>query len=308
MASSNEWKLDEHSVEHPEKHLLLAFIRRQSLDEREKIAQHLSRCDTCRETAKQLEMEIAPLLVFKQATLYHTYPLLSPDSILAHAQGGVPKRTRWLMRKRQPARPGFARRVSWVSIPASFGMALLLIVTMVVLAAYINSVGTGGIPFRFPRHYVTVTLPPTSAATPAKKVSPTVPAKAHPSVTPGTPNGPTIWVCSSKQDISIYHLVICGRNFKAGDHVSLMLTIGDGLPFKLHPIEVSRLGEIQAIWPLLCRFLPTSIQAVDVSSKSLVSSNIITTISQRCFGTAPSPNTTPGAWGWQSPTPNQNQN
>lgn len=295
MASESSWKKDEYGIPHPEKHILLAFIRQQTLEDREQVAEHLSGCKACQEIVGQLERDIALLDAFRQATPYRYYPMLTPAHILAHAQGGVPKRTRWLMRKQHAGtRLGYSRRVGFgvarlSNVATIFSLVVLIAVTLVVLtyvrpSLSINNLYKGGSSF------VTGVAPrkPSPTAQPARTA--TLPsATASSGGTPGTQA--KIAVCSTAADIANYRLVICGYNFQAGDRVTLMVFTSSKII--RYPVTVNPHGQFSVSGPLNCRSMPLAIIAIDTSDKPPVYSNMIMTISQRCQGLMLSPTKTP---------------
>lgn len=88
---------------------------------------------------------------------------------------------------------------------------------------------------------------------------------------------PAIWLCSSSSDLSQSRLRVCGRNFKAGDIVTV-LEVLPGIPHKaIFTAIADAHGSITGEWTVQnCRSVPYAIFAFDVTRAWFIQPVVIT--------------------------------
>ncbi len=324
MSSNPVWKKDASGVEHPTHELILAFIRGQcSEHEKSRISGHLyAGCVPCNRLHAGLTQESATLNQLKHLSRYLYYPEIQPERVLLHTQRGEPLTSVWTgkrkrkfqVQSRPQATSRYARKAGlrYISIPAAFGIFLMLAVIAIALAyAFVTFSGgfssneqpgnhiyntgpntTGVVQHQLtPTNTVSVTITPTSTVSVTEGPSPT------PTATVGVVKGPTIETCPPPKYTGLY-IFICGYNFKVGDQVSLVLKYyGNNSPVMRRSLIVDKRGEFMDSWNIYsCRYLPIAIYAVDVTQESASrTSNILTPVRMASCGWL-TPTVTPGGY------------
>ncbi len=260
--------------EHLEDSILLAYLRRQKLEDRLslRITRHIEieRCPRCLHKLDELAQVNATLEVLGRMPSYQHYPELSVADTYARVQGAASKRTSsqaylYPINNRQRPRKSTLRLIS---VPVA--LALTILFTMVLAFALwsggprISGPSQGGI--RPNRYNSTVTLlnHPTPTANLALTTTASANASATPVLTPtATPvTEPYIVVCSTPSNITHWRLVICGHNFEVGYKV-VLFALGK-TPTWLPNLSVNKQGDFQAGWNIdNCANLPTTIFAYE---------------------------------------------
>lgn len=313
------WKKDADGIEHPTHEILLAFIREQcSEQEKSRIGEHLhAGCAPCNRLHAGLTQDSDALKHLMDVSRYPDYSELQSNQVWLHMQRGEALTSAWTgkrkrkfqtqsqrapVERRQQARGQYARntglRVFKLSFPVAFGLLLLLMTAAIVLAYTIASMVKPPIVTPGPQnnHIYSPAPNPTSVvghqATPTTSTVQVTPS-AGTTTTDGHGKGPTIAICPSpgNMDSLIY---ICGRNFKAGDRVSLVLVF-DGMnnPLVWGSYRVNGHGEFTGtLFLYSCRFVPKEVYAKDESLRSAsVTSNALSN-----FPMANCNSSTPGGW------------
>jgi hypothetical protein len=290
--------------EHLEDSILLAYLRRQQLDDRlcSRISQHIDieQCPRCCHKLNELSQVSTTLDVLGRMPSYQHYSELSVADTYARVQGAASKRTSsqaylYGTNNRQRPRKSALRLIS---VPVA--LALTILFTMVLAFALwsggprISGPSQGGIR---PDHYnSTVTLQ--NHPTPTPNLALTATANANESATPVlTPTatlvtGPYIEVCSTPNNIAHWHLVICGHNFEAGYKVILFAS--GKTPILLSNLSVDKQGNFQVGWNIVnCWNLPTTIIAYEKTNAK----PIVARLQNIAFGGCPLPTPTVGPTG-----------
>ena len=225
--------------EHPENSSLLAFLRGQQLEDSERIRLHLVHCTQCQQSYANLSHESKSLDILSQMSRYQRYPELSPALILRQIQRGAQKQSIWSsLAWRTVNRPRPKKSaVRLVSLPVAFGVGLLCMTVIIVLAytfAHFVSVPplpgvlTSGMSDNQPNQASVAQHQPTPSPTQVVTAMPALTATTittvtgSPTATPGKSNHrPSISDCSAKLGSAQYPLVICGSNFNPGDTVTV---------------------------------------------------------------------------------------
>ncbi|HYT37144.1 MAG TPA: hypothetical protein VEL49_08165 [Ktedonobacteraceae bacterium] len=267
MASNTRWTSYNDVNEHPEDSILLAYLRKQQLEDRLKISRHIDveKCPRCLHKLNKLKQVSTTLDALGVMQQYQHYPELSVADTYACVRRAADKRTpvQALLHQINNRQRPRASAVRLVSLPVAFGLAILFTMAMLVFA---NLSGQSWIPVSVPgviRHSQdssTVVVP--SQSTPDLALTATANAGTNitPTATPVT--GPYIEVCSSPDNIAHWRLVICGHNFEAGYKVALV-ALGK-TPTWLPNLSVDKQGNFQVGWNIVnCRNLPTTIIAYE---------------------------------------------
>src|SRR5437764_14360914 len=143
MAGNTWWKPDNGGKEHPEDSILLAYIRRQQVEDHLKISQHIDveQCPRCLRKYSELAQISATLDVLGQMAHYQRYPELSAERTFAYVQQKAAGKRNplpaYLQRASNQQRPRKSA-IRLVSLPAAFGLTILFTVVMLVLAHLSN--------------------------------------------------------------------------------------------------------------------------------------------------------------------------
>src|SRR6266513_4929676 len=88
MASNTRWTSLNEVNEHPEDSILLAYLRKQQLEDRLKISRHIDveKCPRCLHKLNELKQVSATLEVLGKMRSYQHYPELSVADTYAHMQ------------------------------------------------------------------------------------------------------------------------------------------------------------------------------------------------------------------------------
>src|SRR6266581_8923664 len=282
MASNTRWTSFNDDNEHLEDSILLAYLRKQQLEDRLKISRHIDvkQCPRCLHKLNELKQVSATLEVLGIMRSYQHYPELFVDDTYARIQRAAIHRTpvkaslSGTNHRQQPRKSA----VRWISLPAAFGLTILFMVAMLVFA---NLSGKSSIPNSLQGG--TSASQNNSTSLPQQQSTP-----VDASATPVT--GPYIEICSTPNNIAHWRLVICGHNFEAGYKVTLV-ALGK-TPTWLPNLSVDKQGNFQVGWNIVnCRNLPTTIIAYE---KANVKPRIVR-LQNISFGSCPAPTTTPVA-------------
>jgi hypothetical protein len=266
---------DNKTREHFEDSILLAYLRRQQLEDhlRLRISRHIDveQCPRCRHKLNELAQVSTTLNVLGRMSSYQRYPELSVADTYARVQRAANKRTplqAYLHRAGNQQRPRKSA-VRLASLPAAFGLTLLFTIVMVFAIANLPGTSWNSRSFKsgtssnqniatvVESHHSTPPPDPALAATANARTSIT------PTISPVT--GPYMEVCSTPADIAQWRLVICGHNFDPGDKVTLVAL---GKMFIWQPnLPVDKQGNFQVGWNIgTCGNLPTAIYAYEIET------------------------------------------
>ena len=275
MASNTRWTSFNDVNEHPEDSILLAYLRKQQLEDRLKISRHIDveQCPRCLHKLNELKQVSATLEVLGKMRSYQHYPELSVDDTYERIQRAAIHRTpvkaslSGTNHRQQPRKSA----VRWISLPAAFGLTILFMVAMLVFA---NLSGKSSIPKSLQGG--TSASQNNSTSLPQQQSTP-----VDASATPVT--GPYIEICSTPNNIAHWRLVICGHNFEAGYKVKLFALLGK-TPMLLSNVPVDKQGNFQVGWNIVnCRNLPTTIIAYEKANVK----PIIVRLQNISFGSCP---------------------
>ena len=284
MSGNTRWISYRDVNKHPEDSILLAYLRKQQLEDRLSVGQHIDveKCPRCLHKLNELKQVSDTLDALGVMRSYQYYPELSVADTYARMQRAVSHQTpakaslngaNYRQRSRQSV-------VRWISLPAAFGLTILFMVAMLVFA---NLSGKSSIPRSLPgstsatQTILTVVVPPQSTLTPDLTATVSAGGSATPVLTP-TPNsssitGPYIEVCSTPGNIAHWRLVVCGHNFEANYKVTLFAL---GKTFLWLPnLPVDKQGDFQVGWNIVnCGNLPSVIVANEVVNAKSISARL----------------------------------
>ena len=279
MASNTRWTSFNDVNEHPEDSILLAYLRKQQLEDRLKISRHIDvkQCPRCLHKLNELKQVSATLEVLGKIRSYQHYPELSAADIYARVQRDVSKRTAlqaYLHRINNRQRPRMSA-VRLVSLPVAFALTILFTMVIVFASLYgrpwISGSSSGG---TSTSQNISTSLP-RQHSTPTLNLALTATANAGTSISPtATPvTGPYVEVCSTPNNIAHWRLVICGHNFEAGYKVTLV-AFGN-VPVWLPNLPVDKQGDFKVGWNIVnCGNLPSVIVAHQVVNPKPISARL----------------------------------
>src|SRR5436190_3107035 len=134
MASNTRWTSFDDVNEHPEDSILLAYLRKQQLEDRLKISRHIDveQCPRCLHKLNELKQVSATLEVLGKMRSYQHYPELSVADTYAHMQRAANHQTpvkgslNGTHHRQRPKKSA----VRLISLPAAFGLTILFMVAM----------------------------------------------------------------------------------------------------------------------------------------------------------------------------------
>jgi len=313
MSSDLTWKRDANGVEHPTPETLLAFNREQcSEHEKSRVDDHLlAGCAPCKRLHADLKQSSYPLNHLKHMSSYLYYPELRSNQILLHMQRGEHLTSVWTGKRKRKfqaqSRPAgrsqatgrYARKAGlrYISIPAAFAVLILCMIIVVTLVYALASLGK--LPFISPGqqsgNIYNNPGPNTPVVAPHQQTPTITPSVDAPTVTVTLAQGPVINYCQPSDvphGYSDRFISICGKGFKAGDKVSLLLDYyGRNAPVTWGSYKVNNLGEFTGfLYFYSCKNLPIGVYARDEIVKPAVASNILTNITVAgCSGPTSTP-------------------
>ena len=279
MASNTRWTSYNDVNEHPEDSILLAYLRKQQLEDRLKISRHIDveQCPRCLHKLNELKQVSATLEVLGKIRSYQHYPELSLADIYARVQRDVSKRTAlqaYLHRINNRQRPRMSA-VRLVSLPVAFALTILFTMVIVFASLYgrpwISGSSSGG---TSTSQNISTSLP-RQHSTPTLNLALTATANAGTSISPtATPvTGPYVEVCSTPNNIAHWRLVICGHNFEAGYKVTLVAS--GNVPVRLPNLHIDKQGDFKVGWNIMnCGNLPSAIVAHEVVNAKTISARL----------------------------------
>ena len=265
MASNTRWTSLNEVNEHPEDSILLAYLRKQQLEDRLKISRHIDveKCPRCLHKLNELKQVSATLEILGKMRSYQHYPELSVDDTYARIQRAAIHRTpvkaslSGTNHRQQPRKSA----VRWISLPAAFGLTILFMVAMLVFA---NLSGKSSIPKSLQGG--TSASQNNSTSLPQQQSTP-----VDASATPVT--GPYIEICSTPINIARWRLVICGHNFEAGYKVTLVAS--GNVPVRLPNLHIDKQGDFKVGWNIMnCGNLPSVIVAHEAVNAKTISARL----------------------------------
>lgn len=295
MAGKRRWTSYSDVNKHPEDSLLLAYLRKQQLEDDLNISQHIDveKCSSCIQKLNELKQVSTTLDVLGEMRSYQRYPELSVADTYARMQSTANPRIpakaamNGANHQQRPRRSA----VRLISVPAAFGLAILFTMAMLVFA---NLSGRSLIPLSLDggtspsQNILTVVVPPHSTLTPGINLTDTAIV---------TPNGssegvkePQIIVCSTSANIVQGRLIICGSNFDSIHKAILVVYVPGKRPIWLRNIPVDKLGKLQIGWKIVdCGNLPTIIYAYEVTSSKPINVKLQITSFGSCSATTTTP-------------------
>jgi hypothetical protein len=267
MAGNTWWTPHNDVTKHPEDSILLAYLRKQQLEDRLSIIQHIEveKCPRCLHKLNELKQVSDTLDVLGKMRSYQHYQELSVADTYARMQREASHQITThaylnVANHRQRPRHSFVRLIS---LPAAFGLAILFTVAMLVFANMTGTLWNPGPSKEGLSHSSdNTTVMVTPHATPGLNL--TALAGTTPVV---TPTRTSIKICSTPADIVQWRLVICGSNFEAGRKVSMFALVPRKHPLLRFNLPVDRQSNFQFGWNIVnCGNLPTIIYALEVTS------------------------------------------
>lgn len=316
------WKRDNDGKLHLEDDVLLAYTRGQlAADTVLIVQQHCANCMRCTEKCAEYTRTGMTL----QRNLMYTMPVypsvvnLLGNALDNPAAASVALRQR-RKNKRRVRKVSGSRRLRLFPgtgvfpLTVSVSLVLLMVLLVYMLTTHIGILALRGLngpvsPSIVSQPTPTPTATPTQAPTPkptkigsataptaAVTVTPTgVPSPTvTPTATPPVTSKPVIWICSSNADLAQSRLLICGKNFKAGDRVIVVEYFSGSGRRGVMPTTADAQGNINVVWTIQnCRSIPNLVFAFDMTHSFMVPP-IPVNVS---LGGCPPPNINPGGGG-----------
>jgi anti-sigma factor RsiW len=277
MVGNTRWTSYNDVNEHPEDSILLAYLRKQQMQDRLSVSQHIDveKCPRCLHKLNELEQVSATLDVLGEIRCYQHYQELSVADTYARMQKAVSHRSptnaslNGVSQRRRPRKSV----VRLISLPAAFGLAVLFTVTMLVFANLSGTSRNLASPkdgLSHSQNNSTVVVAPHSTPTSYPNLTATT------GITQAvTPTGASITICSTAANIVQGRLVICGYNFEAGHKVLVSVFVPGKQFIQRFTLPVDRQGDFQTGWNIVnCGNLPNIIVANEVVNAKLISARL----------------------------------
>ncbi|MEO8973860.1 MAG: hypothetical protein ABI406_19915 [Ktedonobacteraceae bacterium] len=303
------WKRDNDGKSHLEEDVLLAYTRGQvSADIVLLVQQHCAKCTVCEQKCAEY-MHTGTTL---QQNLAYTMPVYpSIVDMLGNALDNPAAASAALRQRRENKRRVRKQRVRTSGskslhlfpkvgafpLTISVSLVMLMVLLTYTLTNYISSRASSG--HSTPPTVSTVPVQPTATQrpTPTKTVNTSISgttagvgATPTGTTTSADTSKPVIWICSSNADLAQSRLRICGKNFKAGDKVTILEALpGIGYKVGMQAIADAH-GSINGAWTIQnCHSVPSALFAY-VQIRRLATQPIPVTVS---IGGCRSPNVKP---------------
>jgi hypothetical protein len=295
MAGNARWTSYSDVNKHPEDSLLLAYLRKQQLEDGLSISQHIDveKCPRCLHKLNELKQVSATLDVLGVMRSYQHYPELSVADTYARMQSTANRRIpakasmNGVNHRHRPRRSA----VRLISVPAAFGLAILFTMAMLVFAnlsgkLVIPSALQGVIKPSLSNSPVIIAR--FSSPTPNPDLTATVSVTPVQTATSEPITKPYLTICSTPANIAQWRLVICGYNFDTAHKVVLFAS--GKKPLLQINLHVDQHGKLQIGWRIAdCGDLPTIIYAYEQTSLKPIYVKLQIT----SFGNCPATTTTP---------------
>src|SRR5258706_6990879 len=300
MTGKKGWVRDEGGKDHPDNSILLAYTRKQQLEDRLGIRRHVDQCPRCLRTCSEYKRTGMALEVLGQMHSDLSYADVPSTLLLSRIQAEYARYEHRLstrvMLKLEPIQR-FGKR-GLRAVPKIGGhlkpeMSLssigFYIASLAVVMTFLFAIGVvaaihGGGPFNpYPmgtgatsvvRQDATATTRPTATAT-------------HDATADSGQSKARISICTTGNDSTQSQLRICGYDFKSGDKVALLVTmLGSGQTKQHRPVTVDAHGKFEVTMPVNINNcdVPLAIVAHDLTNTK-VYSNIL----HIRFGSCPMP-------------------
>ncbi len=291
MTSTRRWNTYDDVNRHPDDSVLLAYLRKQKLETRSSVIQHIEneKCPVCFQKLHELGQVTQVLDTLGERRSYQYYPELTLADTYARIECSM-RDPRYRQRPRNSA-------LRLISIPVAFGLAILFTMAMLVFAnlsgQQLNPFSTNG-GTSSGHNVLTVVVPPHSIPTQQAKPAATAVVTPEPAattvVTPdGTAEakGPYIEVCSTKDNIAQLQLVICGFSFDSMHKAMLFFYVPGKKAFLLQNIPIDKHGKFHVMWNVIdCGNIPIFIFGYETTSSRWINVKLYITSFGSCVAPA----------------------
>jgi hypothetical protein len=255
---------------HPDKSILLAYIRRQPLEDRLYIQQHIEHCERCSQQCDEYK-RISSTLEAALMQVRHFYPHVTSQVFYnreehSYESGKLRAAHRQSLRDYRPK-----RRMARLGVAISLVLAMLL--TTVAYAISTNH--TPLISYTSHQDIVTTQpspdlgnlVPPPQVTSkhkhpPKHVVAPTRTPSVTAATTPSSTSQPSMVICGSSAAGTSMYLMLCGDHFTPGDKVTVVLEYLKNSK-SLAPVTVNANGQFEDGFTIDCANAPIVIYAND---------------------------------------------
>jgi len=255
---------------HPDKSILLAYIRRQPLDDRLYIQQHIEHCERCSQQCDEYKY-ISSTLEAALTQVRHFYPRVTSHvfyNIEEHSyeSGKLRAAQRQSLRDYRPK-----RRMARLGVAISLVLAMLLTTVAYAISTnrtpLVSNVSQQGIVTTQPSPDLGNLVPPPQVTSkhkhPAKHVAaPTRTPSVAAATTPFSTLKASLVICSTSATGTSMYLKLCGDHFTPGDKVTVVLEYPENSR-SLAPVTVDANGQFEDGFTVSCANVPIVIYAND---------------------------------------------
>jgi len=261
---------------HPDKSILLAYIRRQPLDDRLYIQQHIEHCEHCSQQCDEYK-RINSTLEDALMQVRQFYPRLT-----SHVFYSVEKHLYESGKLRAAQRQSFRdyrpeRRLTRPRVAISLALLFAILLTIVAYAVgtnhtpLISSISHQGIATTQPSPDLRNLEPPPQVTSkhrrPSKHVvAPTATPPAALATAPASMPRPSMVICGRFVRGTSMYLKVCGDHFTPSDKVTIVLEYPNDSQ-SLASVTVDAKGQFEDGFIIACANVPIAIHASDQSHR-----------------------------------------
>jgi hypothetical protein len=274
---------------HPEKSILLAYIRRQPLDDRLYIQQHIEHCERCSQLCDEYKL-ISGTLEDALMRASHFYPQLT-SRVIYSVEKHLYESGKLRAAQRQGSR-GYRSGRRMAGLPVAISLVLLFAVLLTTVAyaistnhtPLISNISHQGIVTTQPTPDLGNLVPPPQVTSkhkhpPKHAVAPTRTSSVAAATTPFSTPQPSMVICGRSATGTAMYLMLCGYHFTPGDKVTVVLEYPENNR-SLAPITVNANGQFEDSVSIACAYVPIAIYAKDQTHSK--ESGMLTNIPRGC--------------------------
>jgi len=278
---------------HPDKSILLAYIRRQPLDDRLYIQQHIEHCERCSQQCDEYK-HLSSSLEDALMQVRRLYPRLTSHVFYASAEEDSYESGSGKLgaaRKQSFRNYGSERRMARPQVTILLVLLFAMLLTTVAYAvstnhtSLISNISHQGLATTQPSPDLGNLVPPPQVTSIRQRPSIHTPVPTPVVTVVSTPVAivkPSIVICGTSIIGSSRYLKICGNHFTPGTMVRVVLEYPKNSR-SLDPVTVDAKGHFEDGFTIACGDIPIAINADDQSHKT--ESAMLTDIPKGCTST-----------------------
>lgn len=268
---------------HPDKSILLAYIRRQPLDDKLYIQQHIEHCERCSQLCDEYKL-ISSTLEDALTQVRHFYPHVTSHVFYNKEEHSYESGKLRAVQRQGPRGYRPKRRMARLGVAISLVLAMLLTTVAYAISTnhtpFISYISHQGIVTTQPSPDLGNLVPPPQVTSkhkhpPKHVVAPPRTPSAVAATTPSSTPEPSVVICGRSATGASMYLKLCGDHFTPGDKVMVVLEYPKNSQ-SLAAVTVDANGQFKDSVTIACENVPIAIYANDQihSTESATLTNI----------------------------------